>query len=151
MNTRKMVRISAITLAAAAFALAGYSRGYAEGRAALPSVERVLTQALDDVEGREVRFEVVSFPPGASAPGHRHPGHVFVYVLEGQIESQLDDGPVGAFDAGTSFYEPTNGLHAVTRNPSDSEPAKILAVMIMDEKKPSLVFERRGAGEPHAH
>lgn len=130
--------VAALTLVAV---MTGFSIGYAQGRA-FPTVSRVLTQTLDDIDGREVRLEVVKFPPGAAAPGHRHPGHVFVYVLDGQIVSQLEDGPADTFDTGASFYEPTNGLHAVTRNPSETESATILTFMIMENEKPSLVFER---------
>ncbi len=118
----------------------GFSVARAQDRPAFPRVERILTQQLDDIENREVRMEVVSFAPGAEAPQHRHPGHVFVYVLEGEIVSQLDDGPADTFKAGDSFYEPTNGLHAVTKNPSATETAKILVTMIMEEGKPSLTL-----------
>lgn len=127
-------------LALFAATLFGYTVARAQDRPAFPKVERVLTQALDDIENREVRMEVVTFAPGAAAPQHRHPGHVFVYVLEGEIVSQLDDGPADTFKAGDSFYEPTNGLHAVTKNPSDTETAKILVTMIMEEGKPSLTL-----------
>lgn len=120
----------------------GYAVAHAQQRPAFPNVERVLTQALDDIEGREVRMEVVTFAPGAEAPQHRHPGHVFVYVLEGEIISQLDNGPAETFKAGDSFYEPTDGLHAVTKNPSDTESAKILVTMIMHEDKPSLTIHK---------
>lgn len=142
MKKRKITTGTAFLMALLLTAtLVGYSVGYAQDRPAFPKVTRTLTQALDDIEGREVRMEVVEFPPGAAAPGHRHPGHVFVHVLEGQIVSQLEDGPVDTFDAGASFYEPKNGLHAITRNPSETESAKILVVMIVENKKPSLVFE----------
>lgn len=132
-----------LTLAFAITAACGYSIVRAQERAPFPKVDRVLTQALDDIEHREVRMEVVTFAPGAEAPQHRHPGHVFVYVLEGEIVSQLEDGPAETYKAGDSFYEPTNGLHAVTKNPSASETAKILVTMIMEEGKPSLTL--------HAH
>lgn len=141
-NRKLMTTIAFLAALILTTTLVGYSVGYAQNRPAFPKVTRMLTQTLDDIEGREVRMEVVEFPPGAAAPGHRHPGHVFVYVLEGQIVSQLEDGPTDTFDVGASFYEPTNGLHAVTRNPSETESAKILVVMIMENEKPSLVFER---------
>lgn len=118
--------------------------GFSAARAATyPKVESIMKQPLDDLDGREMRIDVVTFEPGAEAPQHRHPGHVFVYVIEGEIISQLEDGPAETFKAGDCFYEPTNGLHAVTKNPSDSETAKILVMMIMEEGKPSLTL--------HAH
>lgn len=135
-----LLTVSTLVCAATVF---GYAVAHAQQRPAFPKVDRVLTQALDDIEGREVRMEVVTFAPGAEAPQHRHPGHVFVYVLEGEIISQLDDGAAETFKAGDSFYEPTNGLHAVTKNPSDTETAKILVTMIMRDGDPSLTL--------HAH
>lgn len=140
-NVSRRVLIPAALVAFVGAALF-QSIGNAQKRAPFPKVTRVLTQELDDIEGREVRIEIVDFAPGAEAPGHRHPGHVFVYVAEGEIVSQLDDGPISTFKAGDTFYEPTNGLHAVTRNPSDSDTAKIVVFMIMDNDKPSLVFAR---------
>ena len=140
LNRLSFIGVCALVCAAM---LLGYSVARAQQRPAFPKVERVLTQTLDDIEGREVRMEVVTFAPGAEAPPHRHPGHVFVYVLEGEIISQLDDGAAETFKAGDSFYEPTNGLHAVTKNPSESETAKILVTMIMREGDPSLTI--------HAH
>ena len=83
--TRKSrIGLAIALLAATAF---GYTVARAQDRPAFPKVDRVLTQALDDIENREVRMEVVTFAPGAAAPQHRHPGHVFVYVLEGEIVS----------------------------------------------------------------
>lgn len=108
---------------------------------AFPSVERVLQQTLEDMPGQEVRMEVVTFPPGATSPDHRHPGHVFVYVLEGEIETRVGDGAVTRYKAGESFYEPKNALHADGRNPSETATTKILAVMLTEEGKPTLVLE----------
>lgn len=117
---------------------AGLFAAFADGGDAFPSVERVLTQGLDDQPGREVRMDVVTFPPGAKSPDHRHPGHVFVYVLEGEVDTRIGDGDVTRYEAGDSFYEPSNAVHADTRNPSESETARILAIMIAEEGKPSL-------------
>jgi quercetin dioxygenase-like cupin family protein len=105
---------------------------------AFPSVERALTQSLDDQPGQEVRMDVVTFPPGAKSPDHRHPGHVFVYVLEGVIETRVGGGELTRYKAGDAFYEPANAVHADSRNPSDTKTARILAVMIAEEGEPSL-------------
>jgi quercetin dioxygenase-like cupin family protein len=142
MNRKRFSMVVGCVALVAGIAL-GYSTALAQERPAFPKSESVLKQALDDIEGKEVRLDVVTFAPRAAAPPHKHPGHVFVYVLEGEIVSQLNDGPAETFKAGDSFYEPTNGVHAVTRNPSGTEPAKILVMMIMNEGDPSLTL--------HAH
>ena len=143
MTKSKLGSLTALLFAALLVFVLGVATGHAQKRGPFPKVNRVLTQKLGDIEGREGRLEVVSFPPGAEAPRHRHPGHVFVYVIEGEIISQLeDDGTVETFTSGDSFYEPSNGLHAVTRNPSETEDAKIVTFMIMETGTPSLRFEQ---------
>ena len=137
------IKLTGLVMAIAFVAASiGYTVGHAQERAPFPRIKKLLSQPLDDLPGRVVRMDVIEFPPGAESPKHRHPGHVFVHVLEGEIVSQLEQGPVETFTKGQSFYEPTNGLHAAARNPSDSESAKILVFMIMAEDKPSLVLER---------
>jgi len=103
-----------------------------------PSVDRVLTQAVEDWPDHEVRMDVVTFPPGSKSPDHRHPGAVFVYVLEGEVDTRVGDGEVTRYKAGDTFYEPAEALHADTRNPSKTETARILAVMLTEEGKASL-------------
>lgn len=137
MLSRKVVRM-VVLAGASALVGAGLGRAADERKGGFPSVERVLTQGLSDQPGREVRMDVVTFPPGAKSPDHRHPGHVFVYVLEGEVETRVGDGELKRYKKGDTFYEPTNAVHADTRNPSDSETAKILAVMIAKEGEPSL-------------
>ncbi len=140
MKSSRMVRFLFAGIAAGVVAVATIHVVAGETRK-FPSVERVLQQALADMPGQEVRMEVVTFPPGAGSPDHRHPGHVFVYVLEGEIETRVGDGQVTRYKAGESFYEPKNALHADGRNPSDTQPAKILAVMLTEEGEPTLVME----------
>ena len=79
------------------------------------------------------RGEVVT-PRGASK-SHRHPrsAFVFAYVLSGTIESQVEGEPARAYRAGESWYElPGGGPHLVSRNVSTTEPAKLLAVFVVD-------------------
>lgn len=80
----------------------------------------------------------VDFPPGASSTAHRHPGHVFVVVLSGEIESALDGQPPQRFKAGQAWYEEPRQLHRVTRNASKSEPAS-LVVWLLSNGKEALV------------
>ncbi len=136
MNTQRIARFVVVGLALVVGI--GTVRSALGASKAFPSVERVMTQGLDDRPGQEVRMDVVTFPPGAASPDHRHPGHVFVYVLEGEVETRVGDGEVVRYKAGDSFYEPKNALHSDTRNPSETETARILAVMLTEEGKASL-------------
>jgi quercetin dioxygenase-like cupin family protein len=77
----------------------------------------------------------VDFAPGATSSAHRHPGHVFVVVLSGEVESALDGQPAQRFKAGDAWYESPKQLHRVTRNASESEPASLVAWLLSDGKE----------------
>jgi quercetin dioxygenase-like cupin family protein len=85
---------------------------------------------LADIEGREAVVLEVEYPPGVASSSHRHSAHTFVYVLEGTVEMQVADGELQKLVAGQTFYETPNDIHSVSRNASDTEPAKILVFII---------------------
>ena len=102
----------------------------------------VMTQALADIPGREVRITLLDLMPGHASPPHRHPNHhVFGYIVEGTYEWKIDDGAVQVFKPGEAFYEPPGVLHAVSRNASATDRAKVVVFMVADAKQPSTVGE----------
>ena len=104
---------------------------------------QLLTQALSDLPGREVRISLLDRPPQASSPPHRHPGHhTFGYVVEGTYEFAVDGGAPKTLKAGDVFYEPPGALHSTSRNPSSDQRTKILVFMVADQKNPSTVVEK---------
>ena len=104
---------------------------------------QLLTQALSDLPGREVRMSLLDRPPQASSPPHRHPGHhTFGYVLEGTYEFAVDGGAPRTLKAGEVFYEPPGALHSTSRNPSSNARTRILVFMVADQKNPSTVAEK---------
>jgi quercetin dioxygenase-like cupin family protein len=103
---------------------------------------QLLTQALSDVPGREVRILIVDQGPGASTARHRHPGHhTFGYVLEGMVEFAIDGQTSVIKKAGDTFYEPPTAVHTTSGNPSTDKHAKVLVFMVADQKNPTTVFE----------
>lgn len=90
------------------------------------------------ITNREVQMEVVNFPPGSSSPAHRHPCPTFGYVLEGELESVFE-GKHHIYKQGDSFYENTNGLHAVTRNNDQAKTARLLVFFIAEKNKPTTI------------
>jgi len=72
----------------------------------------------------------VSYKPGESTPAHRHPGITIAYVLEGEIRSKVGDQPEKTYTAGQMFLETPGQMHSVSRNGSNSRPAKLLAVVL---------------------
>lgn len=91
-------------------------------------------QALPNIPGKSLIAVVVDYAPGAASRPHLHAKSAFIYayVLSGAIESRVDDGPVQVLHAGESFYEPPGARHLVSRNASTTEPAKLLAVFVLD-------------------
>jgi len=94
------------------------------------SASALLQMDLPDIEGHEVVMLEVTYPPGVASSSHRHNAHTFVYVLEGTVEMQVAGGELLKLVPGQTFYESPSDIHSVSRNASDTEPAKILVFFI---------------------
>jgi quercetin dioxygenase-like cupin family protein len=103
----------------------------------------ILEQLLNEpgIKSKDVKMMIVDFPSLSVSAPHRHPCPTFGYVLEGEIESVFK-GKKYLYKKGDSFYESTNGLHAVTRNPDTAKPAKLLVFFIVDKNKETSVREK---------
>lgn len=99
-------------------------------------VQPLMKQALPDVPGKNAMMATVTLAPGQSAAAHLHPGSIFAYVLEGQVVSQLEGQEAKTYSAGQSWYEPPRVHHLVTRNPSTTQPAKLLVWAIVGPQDP---------------
>jgi len=93
-------------------------------------VKVVSTQKLANVPGQTLTAVTVDVPPGDVSPPHHHAGFVFVYVLEGSVDSKLNDEPSKHYTTGETWVEPPGTLHASMSNPSKTKPARILAVFV---------------------
>jgi quercetin dioxygenase-like cupin family protein len=89
---------------------------------------------LLNVPGKSIKGVLVEYAPGGTSPGHRHPNSAFIAatILEGAIRSQVNDGPVTVYKAGETFFEKAGDHHSVSENASKTEPAKLLAVFVVD-------------------
>ena len=103
--------------------------------------QTLVTQDLPRMDGKDMQVSVAElrYAPGGSSEAHRHPGHTFVYVLEGAIVAQIDDGPAATYTPGQMFYEPPMHVHAVSRNASRTEPARFLVFRIAEKGQPGSV------------
>src|SRR5205807_7806830 len=127
-----LVAVTALLSAAATYgAMTFVVPSRAQTQAAPTRRIEVMTQPLADIPGREVRITLLDQMPGHASPPHRHPGHhVFGYVVDGTYEWKVDDGPVKIFKPGEVFYEPPGVLHAMSRNASSTDRAKVLVFMV---------------------
>jgi len=107
------------------------------------SVTVVFDHALPNVPGKSMKGVLVEYGPGGFSVSHRHPASAFIYatVLEGAIRSQVNDGPEKVYRVGESWAELPGDHHRVSANASDTEPAKLLAVFVVDTAETSIVID----------
>jgi quercetin dioxygenase-like cupin family protein len=105
-------------------------------------VTLVYQHELPNVPGKSIKGVLVEYGPGGYSPGHMHAKSAFICatVLEGAIRSQVNDGPVTTYKAGQSFSELPGDRHRVSANASESEPAKLLAVFVVDTNETELTI-----------
>ena len=82
-----------------------------------------------------VQVNEINYKPGAVSAPHRHPGITIVYVLEGEIRSKVGDGEEKTYGPGQMFMETPNQLHGVSRNASDTKPARFIAIQLAEKGK----------------
>ncbi|MGE6781638.1 cupin domain-containing protein [Ensifer adhaerens] len=105
-------------------------------------VTLVYEHELPNVPGKSIKGVLVEYGPGGSSEAHTHPSTAFIYatVLEGSIRSQVNDGPVKVYKAGENFSEMPGDRHGVSANGSETEPAKLLAVFVVDTAEKELTY-----------
>jgi quercetin dioxygenase-like cupin family protein len=103
-------------------------------------VTLVYEHALPNAPGKSIKGVLVEYGPGGTSSAHTHPKSAFIYatVLEGAIRSSVNDGPVVTYRTGQSFSEMPGDRHSVSENASKTEPAKLLAVFVVDTDEKEL-------------
>ena len=97
---------------------------------------------IPDLPGKRLVSRVIDYPPGSGLPAHRHARSAFIYahVLSGEIRSKVDDEPPRIYRAGEVWFEKPGVHHQVSANASDTEPARLLAVLIVDAAEEQLTI-----------
>lgn len=105
-------------------------------------VTQIFDRELPNVLGKSMRAVLVEYGPGAASPAHRHPPSAFIYatVLEGEIRSQVNDGPAHVYKAGEAWTEQPGDHHKVSANASDTKPARLLASFVVDTADKEIVI-----------
>jgi quercetin dioxygenase-like cupin family protein len=133
-----------IILVAGAAIFAGTSiPAHADGTAKLQeTLTPVFERGLPNVPGKSLIALEVLYPPGGASPSHTHPKSAFIYayVLSGEILSAVDDEKPRIYRAGESWFEVPGAHHRVSRNASQTEPAKLLAIFVLDPDERQMVF-----------
>ena len=125
-----MKRTAALTLA---LSLAGGALAAYDG-----TVRSLLSKDLAGDSRREISMITVEYRPGDSTPVHTHHAQAMVYVLEGSIVMQVKGGAPVTLTAGQTFYEGLDDVHLVSRNASDTAPARFVVFLVKDKGAPIL-------------
>lgn len=128
--------LAATLLGSVFLAVAAPASAHSQTEVVKPNFER----QIPNIPGKSLVAVEVEYAPGAASPVHTHADSAFIYayVVSGAIESQVDDGAKHVFKAGESWFENPGARHTVSRNASSTEPAKLLAVFIVDSHDKAL-------------
>jgi len=104
------------------------------------TVTKNFEAAIPNIPGKSLIAVEVGYAPGAASPSHTHATSAFIYayVISGAIESKVDDGKTRVYRAGENWSEMPGALHSISRNASKTEPAKLLAVFVLDTSDKAL-------------
>ncbi len=141
---RARIIAGAVLIVGGSFALALSQHPGVESsdRATGTTVSVGADEPIPNLPGKRLVTHVVDYAPGGRSDPHRHAGSAFIYayVLSGEIRSQVDDEPARVYRAGEAWFENPGAHHRVSENASDTEPARLLAVVIVDVKDKQLVI-----------
>jgi quercetin dioxygenase-like cupin family protein len=127
----KIQTILPVTCLALAISMTGPVAAH-DGQA--ETVTKKFEAALPNIPGKSLIALEVNYAPGAISPSHTHAksSFIYAYVISGAIESKVNDGKTRIYRAGESWSEPPGATHSISRNASRTEPAKLLAVFVLD-------------------
>ena len=156
MKTRQLIALRALIIGSGLSLLVSCAQQGGAGRtdratahtAGGTSGETVTTAAdepIPNLPGKRLVSLIVDYQPRGASASHHHPRSAFIYayVLSGEIRSQVDDEPVRVYRAGEHWFEKPGAHHRVSANASDSKPARLLAVFIVDAADKELVTPDR--------
>ncbi|MBC3779325.1 cupin domain-containing protein [Pseudomonas sp. SWRI99] len=96
-------------------------------------------QLLKNAPGKKAMMIEVDYQPGQSSIAHKHEGTAMAYVLEGKVTSQVKGEKAITYKKGQFWYEPAGSEHLVSKNASQSKPAKLLVFMVLAPDEQVLI------------
>jgi quercetin dioxygenase-like cupin family protein len=132
--------VASLTMFAELLAAGGRAEAQTQAAPPGPPPPPVFKHDLPNVtmDDWEVTVSHVDYAPGRVGAAHRHPGFVLAYVLEGAVIAKISgQGEEKTYTAGQMFYEQPGATHEVSKNASQTQPARLLA-MIFAKKGSTL-------------
>jgi quercetin dioxygenase-like cupin family protein len=90
------------------------------------------------LEGFDAVLVELNIPPGqrSSGPGHRHPGPVLGYVVEGQMRFAINNEPERVLPVGGTFFEPFGAVHTTNGSARSDGPTRVVVFMLVPKGSP---------------
>lgn len=85
----------------------------------------------------EVTSVLVEIQPGGESGRHKHPAPPQIYVLEGTVTIEFDDGQRKSFSSGQAFVEVANTWHNAKN--LGKQPVKMLVVFFGEKGQENLI------------
>jgi len=99
----------------------------------------VLKRSTLDVEnGDEIQVREILFAPGWQAPRHYHNSDLFIYVISGEFEVDMEGEGLKTYTDGQALrMKPNTPMDA--RNSSDTKPLKLAVFQVRNLDTPFVV------------
>jgi len=110
----------------------------AQTSAPRPPAELARHALTGPLEGFEAVLVQLNIPPGqrGSGPGHRHPGPLLGYIMEGQMRFAINHEPEQILPMGSTFFEPSGAVHTTTGSARADGPTRALVFMLVPKGSP---------------
>ena len=132
-------------LAAMFVVLMGAAPALAQQQGAVKSTP--LLKATTTITGQKLEYPgrspqvtatLVEIPPGVDVGWHEHPNIRYVYVIDGTLTIEMEDGVRRDFPAGTIFVEAVRTRHHGMN--TGTIPTKVLFIDHSEEGQPNMVM-----------
>jgi quercetin dioxygenase-like cupin family protein len=116
--------------------------GCSNEREGVPSVEPyndvLMRSALDFEIGNEIQMREILFAPGWKAPRHYHNSDLFIYVISGEFEVDMEGSRLITYTDGQALrMKPNTPMDA--RNSSADRPLKLAVFQVGNPDSPFVV------------
>ena len=93
---------------------------------------RILERIPVPGDHRELVVVEVTYPPGGSAPLHRHPVGGAIYIVEGVAESAYGSDEPRQYKAGETLQDRADIPHTLFRNCDPRRPLRFLTICVLE-------------------
>ena len=108
-------------------------------KSSIDPYNRILDKYTLNIElGNEVQIREILFAPGWKAPRHYHNSDLFIYVISGEFEVDMEGEDLNTYSEGQALrMKPNTPMDA--RNPSETRSLKLAVFQVGNPDAPFVV------------